>query len=166
MEYSLKPAGYSEKAIIENLLQYYFYDFTEFNDAGVNDQGRFDDYPYFENYWNEEGRFPYLIKVKEENAGFVLVRYDAFEDYFSVAEFFIMKKFRRSGLGKQIAHSVFRMHSGKWEVVQIEKNRPAQSFWRKVIDDYASGIYSERVENGRVIQTFCSKKRREHCENI
>ncbi|MGG4489240.1 GNAT family N-acetyltransferase [Metabacillus idriensis] len=161
MDCSLKPARNYDRDIIENLLQYYFYDFTEYNGAGVNAQGRFNDYPYFENYWNEEGRFPYLIKVKEENAGFALIRYDASEGYFSIAEFFIMKKFRRSGLGKQIAHRLFGLHSGKWEVVQLEKNKPAQSFWRKVIKDYTSGNYSERVENGRVIQTFCSDKREE-----
>ncbi|USK31685.1 GNAT family N-acetyltransferase [Bacillus sp. F19] len=158
MGYSLIPAGISDRAIVENLLQYYFYDFTEFNGASVNDQGRFNDYPYFENYWTEKGRYPYLIKVREEYAGFVMVRYDASENYFSMAEFFIMKKCRRSGLGKKIAHNVFQLHSGKWEVVQIERNKPAQSFWRKVIEEYTAGDYAERAVNGRVIQTFCSKE--------
>jgi predicted acetyltransferase len=159
MKYRLYSAADSDKAIVENLMQYYIYDFTEFNDDKVNGQGRFNDYPYFENYWTEEGRFPYLINVKGEYAGFVFVRYDASEEHFSMAEFFIMKKFRRSGLGKKIAHNVFQLHSGKWEVLQMEKNKPAQSFWRKVIGEFTAGDYAERMVNGRVIQTFCSKER-------
>ncbi|MDQ0859265.1 GNAT family N-acetyltransferase [Bacillus sp. V2I10] len=158
MEFSLKIADFSERTIVENLLQYYSYDFTEFNHNRVNDQGRFNDYPYFENYWTEIGRYPYLIKVREEYAGFVMVRYDASGNYFSMAEFFIMKKFRQSGLGKKIAHNVFQLHSGKWEVLQVEKNKPAQSFWRKVIGEFTAGDYTERMVNGRVIQTFCSKE--------
>ncbi|UAL50284.1 hypothetical protein [Metabacillus dongyingensis] len=49
MEYRLFPAADSDKAI-ENLVQCYIYDFTEFNNDKVNGQGRFNDYPYFENY--------------------------------------------------------------------------------------------------------------------
>ncbi|MFY0758443.1 hypothetical protein AB1K32_06135 [Metabacillus dongyingensis] len=70
-----------------------------------------------------------------------------------------MKKFRRSGLGKKIAHNIFQMYIGKWEIFQIERNKPAQSFWRKVIEEYTAGDYAERMVNGRVIQTFCSKER-------
>jgi predicted acetyltransferase len=158
MEFSFKIADFSERAIVANLQQYYFYDFTEFNHTSVNDQGRYNDYPYFENYWTEKGRYPYLIKVREEYAGFVMVRYDASENYFSMAEFFIMKKFRRTGFGKKIAHSVFQLHSGKWEVLQMERNKPAQSFWRKVIGEFTAGDYAERMVNGRVLQTFCSKE--------
>jgi predicted acetyltransferase len=65
MEYWLDPAADSDKAIVENLMQYYIYDFTEFNYNKVNGQDRFNDYPYFENYWTEEGRFHYLINVKD-----------------------------------------------------------------------------------------------------
>ncbi|WP_191565568.1 GNAT family N-acetyltransferase [Metabacillus idriensis] len=154
MDYNVKLVDVSEKIIVENLLQYYFYDFTEFNSAKVNEQGRFNDYPYFENYWTEEGRFPYLVKVNGEYAGFVLVRYDAPGDYFSIAEFFIMKKFRRSGLGKNIAQDIFRLHKGKWEVLQIEKNISAQVFWKKVIREFTAGHFIEREENGNRVQEF------------
>ncbi|WP_223435400.1 iron-containing alcohol dehydrogenase [Metabacillus dongyingensis] len=58
-----------------------------------------------------------------------------------------MKKFRRSGLGKKIANNVFQMYSRKWEIFQIERNKPAQSFWRKVIEEYTAGDYTERMVN-------------------
>ncbi|MEJ7679877.1 MAG: hypothetical protein WKG06_18870 [Segetibacter sp.] len=83
--------------------------------------------------------------------GFVLVRFieSAERIYFSIAEFFIMKKYRQEGIGKAAAGQIFNMHKGLWEVYQMESNKPAQMFWKKVIDEYTKGQFEERFENGR-----------------
>jgi predicted acetyltransferase len=112
----------------------------------------FNVYSYLDNYWEEKERFPYLIGKDGKLAGFVLVRevYEENKLYWSIAEFFIMKKFRLSGLGKYAAHQIFEKHRGNWEVVQIEKNKPAQAFWRKVINDYTEGQFVERTKEGKL----------------
>jgi predicted acetyltransferase len=155
----LRRAELKDKEVLNNLMQFYFYDFSEFIDAFVDDDGLFSKYHYLEYYFNEEGRFPYLIEKEGKLAGFVLVREVTEESkrYWSVAEFFIMKKFRRSGLGEWAAHQVFDRHIGDWEVRQIEKNIPAQIFWRKVIGRYKTD-FKERVEEDRVVQSFTNGK--------
>jgi predicted acetyltransferase len=74
--------------------------------------------------------------------------------YFSMAEFFIMKKYRREGIGRSVAEQIFNLHKGQWEVYQKESNVPAQIFWNKVIDEYTKGQFKERLEDGKRIQDF------------
>lgn len=154
----IKKAELKDKETIKNLMQFYFYDFSEFVEAYVGNDGLFDEYSYLNAYWEEKERYPYLIENEGKIAGFILVRevQEEGKRYWSIAEFFIMKKFRLSGLGKHAAHQVFQNHKGNWEVFQIESNKPAQAFWRKVISDYTRGHFVERTEEGCIIQTFCS----------
>lgn len=156
MNFELIRANEDQKAAIGNLMQFYFYDFSEFVNIDVEANGQFKPYMYLDDYWQEANRFPYLITVDGQYAGFVLVRFIESEgrNYFSIAEFFIMKKYRRGGIGKAVAHRVFDMHRGEWEVFEIEPNKPAQAFWRKVIGEYTNGNYTERTENKKVFQDF------------
>lgn len=153
-----KKSRVKDKETIKNLLQFYFCDFSEFVEEYVGKDGLFGVYSYLDNYWEEKERIPYLIEKDGKISGFVLVRevHEENKLYWSIAEFFIMKKFRLSGLGKYAAHQIFERHRGNWEVLQIEKNKPAQAFWRKVINDFTEGQFDERTKEGKLIQTFSS----------
>ncbi|MFF2014507.1 GNAT family N-acetyltransferase [Paenibacillus sp. NPDC058177] len=159
MNYELLRATIEEKEIIKNLMQFYIYDFSEFVKCDVEEDGLFGAYPYLDEYWEEVNqRFPYVIKQDKKYAGFVLVRFIESEErnYFSIAEFFIMKKYRKEGIGKAVAKQLFDLHKGDGEVYQLESNRPAQAFWNKTINEYTKGKFKERFENGRRIQDFSS----------
>ncbi|UNK20966.1 GNAT family N-acetyltransferase [Paenibacillus sp. N3/727] len=159
MDYKLYLAAKDEKDIFANLMQYYFYDFSEFIDIDVEGDGQFDYYPHLDSYWSETAiRFPYLLKINGKYAGFALVRQIQTEEktYFSMAEFFIMKKYRRSGVGKQVAKELFDLHPGAWEVFQLATNIPAQRFWTKVISEYTKSEYQEHDDNGKKTQKFIS----------
>jgi predicted acetyltransferase len=71
-----------------------------------------------------------------------------------MAEFFVMRKYRRKGIGRSIAEQVFNLHQGQWEIYQKESNRPAQDFWKRIISEYTNGDFKERIENGKKIQEF------------
>ncbi|QOY38339.1 GNAT family N-acetyltransferase [Anaerobacillus isosaccharinicus] len=159
MNITIKKAALNEKERIKNLMQFYFYDFSEYVEAHLEENGKFGAYPYLDDYWTDPARYPYLVDMDGKLAGFALVRLIEENDqrYFSIAEFFVMKKYRRTGLGKVLANEVFNLHQGQWEVFQMENNIPAQHFWRKVISDYTNGEYREHIKDKRVIQTFISK---------
>lgn len=157
MSFILLQASKEYKTAIENLMQFYMYDFTEFIKYDVEDNGLFAAYPHLEEYWIEENnKFPYVIKKEDKYVGFVLVNRIESEgrSYFSIAEFFIMKKYRRLGIGKAIAIQVFDLHKGQWEVYQKDSNKPARVFWKKVIKEYTKGQFSEHSEDGKQIQNF------------
>ncbi|MFA9558593.1 GNAT family N-acetyltransferase [Evansella sp. AB-rgal1] len=160
MDFNLKKATVEEKATIGNMMQFYFYDFSGFINIDVEENGFFAKYDYIDSYWEEESRYPYLIEIDGKYAGFALVRFIEEEDrsYFSIAEFFIMKKYRRSGLGKEVASAIFDTHRGQWEVFQIVPNKAAQEFWVKVIFEYTNGNYTDRLEEGKRFQEFTNFK--------
>lgn len=92
MNYQIKRATLEEKEILNNLMQFYMYDFSEYMDLHLEENGKFNDYP-LNDYWTEASNFPYLLTLNEKNAGFVLVKLKNRDDdlYFSIAEFFIIK---------------------------------------------------------------------------
>lgn len=158
MDTQLIKASYQDKEIIQNLMQFYMYDFSEFVVVDVEANGLFADYKNLDSYWKDENRFPYIIQTDKKHIGFVLVRFIETDkrNYFSIAEFFVMKKYRRKGIGKSVAHQIFNLHKGTWEVFQKKSNKPAHLFWNKVINDYTKGNFTQRFEDGKFIQDFTS----------
>ena len=145
MKIEICPAAAEEKEILWRLLQLYLYDFSEFDAADPDETGCFP-YGYFERYWDEPERFPFFIRVEGRRAGLVLVRqFETSErgKVTNLAEFFVMKKYRRLGVGRSAAFQLFDRFPGAWQVEQIEANTPAQAFWRKVIAEYSDGAYKE-----------------------
>ncbi|QHW34288.1 GNAT family N-acetyltransferase [Paenibacillus rhizovicinus] len=154
-------ASIEDRETLKNLMQFYDYDFSAFISIDVEDNGLYSPYAYLDDYWIDAAhRFPYLIKRAGRYAGFALVRRIETEDrhYFSIAEFFIMKKYRKNAIGRQVAVRLFDLHEGDWEVFQLESNKPARIFWTKVIGDYSGGAFTERFEEGKSIQDFVSRR--------
>ena len=156
MNFELIYASKEYKDVINNLMQFYIYDFSEYLGYHVEDNGLYKPYENLDGYWNDENRkFPYIIMKGKKYAGFILIQKDQSEnDFFSIEEFFIMKKYRREGIGKAAAIKLFTLYKGNWQIHQRENNLPARGFWKNVIGEYTKGRFSERFENGRSIQNF------------
>lgn len=155
----VKRAAISDKPILRHLLQLYSYDFTEFEDIDMDEDGLYR-YDYFDHYWTEAHRHPYLVRVDGKIAGFAFIRLEEREDgtpFTFMAEFFIMKKYRGKGIGQAVAYHLFDLYPGEWEVSEIPQNYPAQAFWRKIIGRYTGGHFTEQImEDGEVVQFFRS----------
>lgn len=137
MKIEVSPAKVEDKPILRNLLELCLHDYSEFNGKDVNEHGLFD-YPYLDHYWTEAGRYPFLVKVEGKLAGFVLVRDLAIaegEPLWQIAEFFILRKYRRQGIGREVAHQMFERFVGRWEVTQEKGNLPAQQFWQRIMEE-------------------------------
>lgn len=152
--FTLRIVQNQEKDSLNNIMQYYFYDFSEFLPIDVEQNGSFKDYTELDYYFNKrDSHVPYFIEVEGKLAGFVLVKREADETY-SIAEFFIMKRYRKNGLGKSVALQVFDLYKGSWYVMQIKPNLPAQAFWRNVVQEYTNGQYKEEIEEKKIFQYF------------
>jgi predicted acetyltransferase len=157
MTVDVEPAGYEEKATLRRLMQLYLYDFTEFapGEIAIDAQGEFP-YRYLDHYWaaaKGEQRHPFLIRVDGRLAGFALVR--VVNAVAVMTEFFVMRQYRRTGAGTEAARAVFLRFPGKWVVHELERNLPAQAFWRRAIAPVALNGYEEtREPDGAVTQRF------------
>jgi predicted acetyltransferase len=58
-------------------------------------------------------------------------------------QFFILKKYRRQGIGAGGALKIFALHPGRWQVGQMPENVAAHTFWREVIGTYTADNYTE-----------------------
>lgn len=133
-----------EKSVLRHLLELYAYDFSEFDAADVNEHGVYG-YTYFDYYWTEDTRHPFFIRVDGKLAGFVLINEYCYVSpepgTRSIAEFFVMRKYRRVGVGENVAVQVFDKFPGNWEVIQHGDNEPSQIFWETVIRTYTDGDF-------------------------
>jgi predicted acetyltransferase len=146
------PATLEHKTTLANLLELYIHDFTELIAFKVGEDGRFG-YPDLSLYWTEPGRHPFLIRVDDHWAGFVLVRrgsqVSGDEDVWDMTEFFVLRGYRRLGVGTEVAHDIWRRFPGNWEVRVIELNQRALSFWREAIAAFlGEPLHSSRREKG------------------
>ena len=158
-EVIIRRASTEDKSALQNLLQFYLYDFSVLIDADVDKNGLYT-YPYQDLYWTEPDRHPFPVMVNGNLAGFALVQEISEENgipYRIIAEFFVMQKYRRRGVGRLSAIRIFEMFPGKWEVHQIQENVPAQAFWRNTIGEYTNGDFKERRNEDGLFQVFQTK---------
>jgi predicted acetyltransferase len=136
-------------------MQLYLYDFSEFVPIGsphgeVDANGRFA-YGWLESYWQESGRIPLLIRADNHLAGFALLNQWSALDLpldRAMAEFFVLRKYRRARVGTRAALLLFHQYPGVWEVPVAWYNQPALLFWRHVTHTAASGNVEERSGDG------------------
>ena len=109
----MEAAGPDDRARLAALFELYSYDFSEVLDLDVGDDGRFA-VPVLDRYWTEADRHPFLIRVDARLAGFALVhersRLTDREGVRDMAEFFVMRRYRRRGVGAQAASQIGRAH--------------------------------------------------------
>lgn len=130
------------------LFELYMYDFSEIVPLDVDDAGRFR-VPPLAACWADARCHPFLIRCDEQLAGFALVqegsRLTGEASVYDVAEFFVMRRYRRLGVGQHVAGWLFDQFPGKWEVRQRATNPAATAFWRRVIGRLTGDRYEELV---------------------
>lgn len=143
MPVTLEIARADQRAVFENLFQLYTHDFSEFwaglPRGDVDEEGRFPAYPYLDAYWQEEGRIPLLIRADGKIAGFALLNrmnHTGQPVERNMAEFFILRKYRRGGIGTAAVDAIFTAYPGTWEAAVARKNLAALAFWRRVISSH------------------------------
>ena len=144
MDIELKRINVEDKEILKNLIEKYDYEFSQWDNRDVNKLGLYG-YDYLDCYWTEEKRWAFFIVVDGNLAGFVMVNnyleVNEETDY-SLAEFFVMYKYRRSGVGRFAAIKVFDMFHGKWQLKRHPKNIASVHFWNEIISEYTVGKYT------------------------
>jgi predicted acetyltransferase len=137
-----------ERARLTALFELYVYDFSEMLNLDVGDDGRFH-FPALAAYWSDARHHPFLVRVDGKLAGFALVqessRLSGDPSVFDMDQFFVLRKYRRHGIGEQMAAWLFDRFRGVWEVRQKAENQGGIAFWRRAVARYTSGQFEELI---------------------
>ena len=127
MKIEVSPALVDDKSLIQRMMELYQHDLSEFENNDLDSHACFG-YRFLDHYWKEKGRHPFIVRVDDKLAGFVLVNRNTHlpGNEWAIAEFFVMRKYRRRGIGKAVAFYLFDQFREKWEVRETEANVPAQ----------------------------------------
>jgi predicted acetyltransferase len=150
IEVTVAPAD--RRDAFENLMQLYAHDFSEFGSArsplDLDEDGRFAAYP-MDAYWREAHHVPLLIRADGRLAGFALLNAASHSGAVverNMAEFFIARKHRRGGVGREAAHAIFSRYPGTWEAAVARRNLAALAFWRKAVASHPLARDVEEVD--------------------
>ncbi|MES2307019.1 MAG: GNAT family N-acetyltransferase [Gemmatimonadota bacterium] len=150
---TLDVATPSDQLLLANLLELYIHDLSAaFPDVVQGPDGRFG-YKWLPLYWSEpDRRMPFIIRHRGTVAGFVLATRGSpsFDDaaVLDVAEFFVLRRFRRAGVGRAAARLLWQRMPGHW-VVRVSEGSPgALPFWREVIGEFSGGSAMVSVRPG------------------
>jgi len=161
----LTPASVKQRSVLLALNEYYVYDFSDLLGIDVRDDGSFGG-ERLDRHFADPMCHPFLIRVAGKLAGFAIhegrSRLSNETGINDVAEFFVMKQYRRRGVGADVACALFDRFHGAWEVRQVGANAPARSFWRSVIARYTAGDYAEHEHSSDqfrgTVQSFVSPR--------
>lgn len=148
MEISVAPATRSEADVLVALFQLYAHDFSEIMGFEIEDSGRFAHAP-LDPYWEDPWRHPRLLRVGGRLAGFALIqqrsRLSGDAGVWDMAEFFVLRRHRRAGVGAACAARLFAQFPGPWEVRERHANVGAIAFWRRVIGQFTGQRFREET---------------------
>ncbi|WP_105614023.1 GNAT family N-acetyltransferase [Vallitalea okinawensis] len=160
MEVKVVLANKENSNIIKNIYPLYLHDLSEHYGNIPNDYGIYEDEPFktladqyeVQNIWFDKPNilFPYIIKVDEKPAGFILIATAPYvsktTDYY-VNEFFVLRPYRGKSIGEIAAKQVFNKFIGRWELYTnpSSKNFIGQKFWRKTVSTYTNNDYDESI---------------------
>lgn len=148
-----------------NVYPLYLHDLSEFDDGyyRLNDRGLWE--PDHLRSWLEEATdHPLIVLESGQRVGCALVNQAPSPHMqpgmgFRLSEFFVLRKHRRSGIGRRAAFALFDRFGGKWEISELTRNTAAIKFWRRVIGEYTGGHYEE-VTTGTEVRQIVDTTRR------
>jgi predicted acetyltransferase len=155
LEIQVLPVPAVEQPTLRQLIDLYVYDFSDLLGLDVGEDGRFT-FSDLAPYWVDPWRHPFFVRAGGKLAGFALVqdrsRLTGAMGIHDMAEFFILRRYRRQGLGERAARIIFDGFPGPWEVRERPTNAAALAFWRRVIDRYTHGRFRELTLNDQTWQ--------------
>jgi predicted acetyltransferase len=149
-----------KKQVLKNLYTYYRYNRLKYSETGcgsyINDYGVIDGDTSRtheeatrgeDGLWERPGAvFPFLVRADGRLVGFAIVcgrsnSTDGRRDLV-MNDFFIANRYRRCGIGRQAAFTLFDWFPGRWQIEQMAGDVDAQAFWERVVGEYTQGEFT------------------------
>lgn len=138
MQIELLTTSADQQPLIANLYQYYAYESSDWEQEDVEVDGRFYIHaPHLQRYWQEPDWSASLVLVDGFIAGFLLIERSELPgiDALEFADLFILKKYRRLGIGRALVEQVIVAGGGSWLVSFYEQDALARQFWQRLLTE-------------------------------
>ncbi|MEA1009808.1 GNAT family N-acetyltransferase [Bacillus cereus] len=138
MVVALQKVQESEKEILRNLYALYLHDLSKFTTNITIGANGFFEYEDLHMFWEVDGITPYFIKADNSIIGFLLLLERPFlkkENDFGINDIFILNQYKGKGIGKKVIGNLLEEKRGQYFVIELIKNIPAISFWKKVYSE-------------------------------
>lgn len=154
-----RAAG-ADREWLTNVYPFYLHDLSEFDDHyyTLTDRGLWEP-DHLPSWLQDDTDHPLIITESRRRVGFALVNEEPSPHImpgirFRMSEFFILRKHRRSGVGRQAALALFDKFRGKWQLSILARNAAAIRFWHGVIRDHSGDVSREAMNSGEVVYVF------------
>jgi predicted acetyltransferase len=152
-------ASAADREWLTNVYPFYLHDLSEFDEHyyTLTDRGLWEP-DHLSSWLQDDTDHPLIIRLSETRVGFALVNEASSVNVmpgfrFRLAEFFILKRYRRAGIGLRVAQALFDRFRGRWQLSILARNAPAIAFWRRVLGDRAS-LHEESGPRGEIVYAF------------
>ena len=157
----LVPTEREQMPLIRNLYQFYLYESSDWEQEDVEVDGRF--YIHDEHlvrYWQESGWSAQLVLVDGFIAGFLLIERSELPgvDALELADLFILKKYRRRGIGRAVVTQVLMSGEENWLVRFYRQDETAVAFWRSVVGDLPRSVQALELDDEPELLNFFIKR--------
>jgi predicted acetyltransferase len=151
MQIEIVKAAPEHEPLVKSLWGLFLHDLSEFtDDSWMGDDGEWQ--PPWGNWIRPPEDRPtqpepvqtLIVRVDHRPVGYAMVAFaprvfvTPGRDI-AMSQFFILKGYRRRGIGREFAHALFVRFHGKWEVGYLEQNSLAAQFWNAVVTEYTGG---------------------------
>lgn len=150
MQVAIRRATEADRTVVANLFELYLYDFSTVENSEIGSDGRYSMPDMLAGYWEDPQRHVFVITVDQKLAGFALVKRGSALagdlTAMDLAEFFILRNYRRVGVGRTAAQAILA-HFGdqRWVVRVLAGNPAALAFWEQTIGEYTHGQFTRET---------------------
>ena len=153
-EVTLEAATAGDAHVLSGLLELYVQELSGIFQVEPGPDGRFG-YGKLPLYWSEpETYLAFFIRSGGRPAGFALVTRGSpatdDPDDLDLAEYYVLRSHRRSGIGRRGAFALWNRLPGRWVVRVSEANGAALAFWEATIGEYTGGAFSLSAHRGKL----------------
>lgn len=137
---TLEEVQKEDQDIIKNLYPLFLHDLSVYDtDEVVDNKGKYD-LTFLDNYWQSEDLIPFLIRIDEKIAGFILMQKGYYappsnEDYY-IGQLFVLRNYRCEGVGERAIALLFSRYPGSYLLGILPENTPAIHFWEAFYEKY------------------------------
>ncbi|QXI40374.1 GNAT family N-acetyltransferase [Pseudomonas xantholysinigenes] len=158
----LLQTGPEHVDLVRNLYQFYAYESSDWEQEDIEVDGRFYIHePHFQRYWASPDWSASLILVDGFIAGFVLVERSELPgiDALELADLFVLKKYRRLGVGRAVARQVLGEGAHDWLLRCHVEDAPALAFCQALVADLPRPVREIPLDDEPALRNYLVTQR-------